>query len=68
MKTVYTADGTMTVTRDNGTTVTVSPTPSGIIVRDAETGASTLHTGISRKEADAIIREVLESCQKEQRK
>lgn len=67
MKTVYTSDGSMTITKDNGTQISVSPTPAGVIVRDSEIGASTLHTGISKEEEETIRREVLEACRKEKK-
>lgn len=66
MRIAKTKDNVMVVTRENGTEVKVAPTPAGIIVYDSATGASTLHTGISDAEAMDIMREIIESCQKEE--
>lgn len=66
MRIVKTKDNMMVITREDGTEVKVAPTPAGIIVYDSATGASTLHTSISDAEAAGIMREIIESCQKEE--
>lgn len=66
MRIVKTKDNMMVITREDGTEVKVAPTPAGIIVYDSATGASTLHTSISDAEVAGIMREIIESCQKEE--
>jgi mannitol/fructose-specific phosphotransferase system IIA component len=64
MKVVKTENDTLIIARKNGTEVRVVKTPSGIAVHDSETGAATLHTGISKDEAADIVRKIIETCQK----
>lgn len=66
MRVAKTKDSMMVITREDGTEVKVAPTPAGVVVYDSATGASTLHTGISDAEAMDIMREIIESCQKEE--
>lgn len=66
MRIAKTKDNVMVVTREDETEVKMVPTPAGIIVYDSATGASTLHTGSSDAEAAGIMREIIESCQKEE--
>lgn len=66
MRIAKTKDSMMIITREDGTEVKAAPTPAGIIVYDSATGASTLHSGISDAETMDIMREIIESCQKEE--
>lgn len=68
MKIVKAENDTLIIARKNGTEVRVVKTPSGIAVHDSETGAATLHTGISKDEATDIVRKLIESCRDAERR
>ena len=68
MKIVKAENDTLIIARKNGTEVRVVKTTSGIAVNDSETGAATLHTGISKDEATDIVRKLIESCRDAERR